>query len=123
MPSDKRIFALLEEALTTERPLEDICTDCTDLLPELRRRIDLCRHLDGRLDEMFPSSEELQPASRSTTAIPDIPGYTIKSVLGRGGIGIVYHAHNLKLDRPEALKMLLAGEYAGAMELTRLSRE
>jgi eukaryotic-like serine/threonine-protein kinase len=123
MPSDARIFALLEEALTTERPVEEICGDCSDLLPELRLRIELCRDLDGRLDEMFPLSEGTQPPARSTAAIPDIPGYTIKSILGRGGIGIVYHAQHLKLNRSVALKMLLGGEYASETELARLVRE
>ena len=123
MASAARVFALLEEALTTERSLEEICWDCEDLLPELRRRVELCRDLDGRLDKIFPSSDGSQSIEPATVTVPNIPGYTIKGVLGRGGLGIVYHAHHASLNRSVALKMLLAGEYAGALELTRLLRE
>lgn len=44
---------------------------------------------------------------------PCIPGYAIESILGRGGMGIVYKAQEVKLNRHVALKMILAGEHAG----------
>jgi len=52
-----------------------------------------------------------------------IPGYEVLGVLGRGGMGVVYRALQLKLKRPVALKMILAGAHAGPHEMARFQRE
>src|SRR5581483_8150894 len=55
--------------------------------------------------------------------LPRVPGYEVVAVLGRGGMGVVFQARHLKLNRLVALKMLLAGAYAGPLELERFRRE
>src|SRR5262245_45111785 len=49
--------------------------------------------------------------------------YELKRVLGKGGMGVVYQAKQLSLNRPVALKMLRAGDLAGADELRRFQVE
>src|SRR5260370_2733974 len=43
--------------------------------------------------------------------------------MGRGGMGIVYGARKTGVNRPAAVKMILAGDYAGPEELARFRTE
>jgi serine/threonine protein kinase len=52
-----------------------------------------------------------------------IPGYEIQSVIGRGGMGVVYRARQLALDRVVALKMVLVSHTANPTMLARFEQE
>jgi serine/threonine protein kinase len=52
-----------------------------------------------------------------------VPGYEVHSVLGRGGMGVVYHAKQIQANRDVALKMILSGEHAGSLEIARFKTE
>ncbi len=55
---------------------------------------------------------------------PDaIPGYELIELLGEGGMGEVWKARQLKLNRLVALKMILGGRRAGPKDLIRFLAE
>lgn len=59
----------------------------------------------------------------NSTRFPKIDGYDVTAVLGRGGMGIVYRASDLKLKREVAIKMVLFSQFASAEQLDRFRSE
>ena len=52
-----------------------------------------------------------------------LAGYEVRGELGRGGMGVVYLASKIALNRRCALKMILAGPHAGSVAAARFRAE
>ena len=128
MPAESLVDQLIEEISVFGRTPEEVCADHPELLTEVRRRWRRMCAIEGELDALFPTpghgnDADTPPFQHADADLPRISGYDVEALLGRGGMGVIYKARHRRLNRLVALKMLIAGAYAGPPERARFQRE
>ena len=69
------------------------------------------------------SIQPVQPGASSPDRVRYFGDYELLREIARGGMGVVYRARQVSLNRPVALKMILAGQLAGDDEVKRFYLE
>ncbi len=77
----------------------------------------------ARADATSPEGATAPPLPYATAPLLDLPGFQLREKLGEGGMGVVYRAHDLRLDQPRAVKVIRAGPFAAGDAHDRFNRE
>jgi formylglycine-generating enzyme required for sulfatase activity len=125
---DPQLFGLLEEIFDSGKTPDEVCRDCPELLPEVRRRWQQFCLIDAEVVALLPGlliGADAGPIAPEPSAagLPQIPGYEILGACGHGGMGVVYQARQLAANRLVALKMIRAFEHASPTDRLRFQIE
>jgi eukaryotic-like serine/threonine-protein kinase len=117
---------VLREEIGESPRLEEYLIRFPGLAPELELQFELEKAIE--CESSVHSGADLTVVAGhapvpAPIVVPAVPGYEIFGELGRGGMGVVYKARQLRLNRIVALKMILAGDHASPESALRFLAE
>ena len=124
----KELFAALEplSAQERQRALEAASSDDSVVRAQVEKLLERNDEALGGLGNVAEQIDSIPATVRGGAGAMTgqrVGPYQVVEILGQGGMGVVYLAHDTRLARKAALKAILPGAEHDAMALERLRRE
>jgi WD40 repeat protein/tRNA A-37 threonylcarbamoyl transferase component Bud32 len=113
---------LLVRAIPTGGPRDTPRPGGSDRDDEFLRRLQAVT-AGEQTEELGPSVPFQCVSDPKSSKLPDVPGYEVQEELGRGGMGVVFKARHLELNRLVALKLLRVDRRLEPSDRVRLRTE
>ena len=98
---------------------EIVCREHPELIDRFRAMLTKVHAIDSIMDKTMPGIAD----AGIPAPLPQTPGYEVLSILGQGGMGVVYMARQVSVNRLVALKMIRSGNLSGPKEKARFQVE
>jgi len=126
-PEDAELFAVLDRYMSSlhegDLPSKSVLIERHPSLAKFARYLELLDRLAPERPAVDRSASPDERPPQDESAPQPFGKYQLLGELGRGGMGVVYRAHQTDLDRPVALKMILSSRLASPDDVRRFYAE
>jgi len=122
-PETEVIF--ITAAASVETAVQTMRMGASDFLPKPFDIRDLCRRVNKVAQKVIgkTSSESATTETPDSLHCPNLPGYRIIKRIGVGSMGSVFQAHQVKLNRLVAVKLIRPSAFKNSRALKRFIQE